>query len=62
MEITDNKKAALQAAKNKYRRETAKRITLDFSKRDAALWEQLEAQPNKQGYIKALIKRDMGIE
>lgn len=43
----------------KYRSEKLKRITVDFSPADMELWEQLQNQPNKQGYIKSLIRADM---
>lgn len=36
-----------------------KRLTIDFPPSDAALWEHIQKQPNKQGYIKALIRADM---
>lgn len=49
---------AQRTAIKKYR-EKLKRLTVDFSETDAALWEQVEKQPNKQGYIKALIRADM---
>lgn len=51
--------AAQLRATQKYRREKIKRITLDFSPVDADLWEYIQQQPNKQGYIKSLIRADM---
>lgn len=35
------------------------RFTVDFSPAEAELWEQLQKQPNKQGYIKNLMREDM---
>lgn len=46
-------------AAQKYKREKVKRITVDFSPLDAELWEHIQNQPNKQGYIKALIRADI---
>ena len=43
-------------ASQKYKKEKVKRITVDFSPVDADLWEHIQNQPNKQGYIKALIR------
>lgn len=55
----DNKTtpAQLRAAK-KYRQKVS-RITVDFSPAEAALWERIQSQPNKQGYIKSLIRADL---
>jgi hypothetical protein len=36
-----------------------KRLTIDFPPTDTELWEHIQKQPNKQGYIKALIRADM---
>ena len=49
---------AQKRALEKYRAKT-KRFTVDFPPSDAELWEQLQKQPNKQGYIKSLIRADM---
>lgn len=49
---------AQRKAKNKYR-DQGKRMTLDFYPSEADLIEQIEKQPNKQGYIKNLIRADM---
>ena len=46
-------------ASQKYKREKVKRITVDFSPVDYELWEHVQSQPNKQGYIKALIRADI---
>lgn len=49
---------AEKKAKKKYR-DKGKRITVDFYPTEAELWEQVSKQPNKQGYIKGLIRADM---
>ena len=49
---------AQRKAKNKYR-DQGKRMTVDFYPSEADLIEQIEKQPNKQGYIKNLIRADM---
>lgn len=51
---SDAQKRALEKYKAK-----VKRFTVDFPPTDAELWEHLNKQPNKQGYIKALIRADM---
>ena len=50
--------AHLRAVSN-YRKKNIKRFTIDFLPADMELWEQLQSQPNKQGYIKSLIRADM---
>ena len=49
---------AQQRAKRKYL-DKGKRMTVDFYPSEADLIEQVEKQPNKQGYIKALIRADI---
>lgn len=49
--------AQLKAVK-KYK-EKVKRTTVDFHPTESDLWEHLQEQPNKQGYIKKLIREDM---
>jgi hypothetical protein len=51
--------AAQLRAAQKYKRENIKRITLEFSPKEAEQWEHIQQQPNKQGYIKGLIRADM---
>lgn len=53
---TDAQYRALKKYKSK-----VKRITVDFPPTDAELWEHIQNQPNKQGYIKSLIRADMAI-
>lgn len=49
---------AQKKAKKKYR-EKGNRISLDFYPTETDLWEHIQSQPNKQGYIKNLIRADM---
>lgn len=49
---------AQKKALEKYKAKV-KRFTVDFPPSDSELWEQLNRQPNKQGYIKDLIRADM---
>lgn len=46
-------------AVQKYKKEKSKRISIEFSPVDTKLWEHIQSQPNKQGYIKGLIRADM---
>ncbi len=46
-------------ASQKYKREKVNRITVDFSPKEAELWEHIQKQPKKQTYIKDLIRADM---
>ena len=48
---------AQKRAKEKYQAKV-KRFTVDFYPTEQELWEQLQAQENKQGYIKQLIRQD----
>lgn len=50
---------AQRRASEKYRKKSIKQIATRFYPAEAALWEWLSAQPNKQGYIKRLIREDM---
>lgn len=58
--MTEKKTSAAQLrAAQKYKQEKIKRITVDFSPKEADLWDHIQEQPNKQGYIKGLIRADM---
>lgn len=46
-------------ASQKYKKENIKRITVEFSPKEAELWEHIQNQPKKQTYIKDLIRADM---
>ena len=58
MSETKTSKAQLRAAQ-KYREQKIKRTTVDFYPTDYDLWEHVQSQPNKQAYIKGLIRADM---
>ena len=49
--------AQLKAVK-KYKAKV-KRITIDFYPTEEDLWEHINRQENKQGYIKELIRKDI---
>jgi len=49
---------AQRKAVQKYKAKV-KRLTLDFSPAESELYEHIQQQPNKQGYIKSLIRADM---
>ncbi len=49
---------AQKKAKSKYR-EKMKRFTIEFCPTEYDLIEQIKKHPNKQGYIKNLIRLDM---
>lgn len=49
---------AQKKARKKYR-DGGKRLTVDFYPSEAELYAHVEKQPNKQGYIKSLIRADM---
>ena len=50
---------AQKKARKKYNAQR-KRLTVDFYPNEADLVEHINSQPNKQGYIKGLIRRDIG--
>ena len=52
---------AKRKAINKYNSEKIKTRTINFSPRESDLLEHLNAQPNKSGYLKELIRKDMEI-
>lgn len=55
MSKTDAQARALK----KYRAEKVKQLAVSFYPKDADLWEWVQAQPNKTGYIRELIRADM---
>ena len=55
MALTD----AQKRAKAKYKSNNVKKILLEFYPTDMELYEKVQEQPNKQGYIKDLIRRDL---
>ena len=51
---------AQKRAKQKYNNDKViKRVMIEFYPADAELLEKVQSQPNKQGYIKELIKKDL---
>ena len=50
---------AQRRANERYRKESVRQATVRFYPTEANLWEWLQAQPNKAGYMKGLIRRDM---
>ena len=57
--MTENKSSdAHLRAVQKYKQKV-KRITIDFYPADEEIWNHVQSQPNKQGYIKSLIRADM---
>lgn len=48
-----------QKKANKKYKANVKRITVDFPPAEAELWNHIQGQQNKQGYIKGLIRADM---
>lgn len=52
---------AQKKAKKKYR-DKGNRLTVDFYPAETELWEHVQKQPQKQTYIKDLIRADMDKE
>lgn len=50
---------AKRKANAKYTKNNVKRLNMAFYPTERDLVEWLERQPNKQGYVKALIRADM---
>lgn len=51
--------AAQRRATLKYRKEKMKQVVVAFYPNDMELFEFLDTKPNKAGYIKDLIRKDM---
>ena len=49
---------AIKRAKAKYNEKVTK-VTIEFYPSDAELLQKVKDQPNKQGYIKELIRKDI---
>lgn len=50
-----------ETATDRYKKKTIKQFKFELNRNtDAELLEWFEAQPNKQGLIKALLKKEMG--
>lgn len=50
---------ARKRATERYQKEKVKQQAVKFYPADMDLWEHLQKQPNKMGYVKALIRADM---
>ena len=57
--MTESKTSEAQLRAVKKYKEKVKRITVDFYPADEELWDHIQAQDNKQGYIKDLIRKDI---
>ena len=55
MAMTD----AQKRAQRNYVKKSVQQIALRFYPAEADLWEWLQAQDNKQGYLKGLVRADM---
>lgn len=47
------------AAIKRYKQKNVKKFSLDFYPSDMDILEHIQAQPFKQAYVKALIRKDM---
>lgn len=50
---------AQRRANERYRKESVRQVTVRFYPTEADVWEWLQSQPNRSGYVKELIRRDM---
>lgn len=50
---------AQRRANERYRKESVRQVTVRFYPTEADIWERLRSQPNRSGYVKELIRRDM---
>lgn len=50
---------AQKRADARYAKKSVKTTLVKFYPKELGLWEHLQAQPNKMGYIKELIRKDM---
>lgn len=51
---------AQRKADAKHKRERTRQVLVRFYPADEELWEWLQRQPNKAGYLKRLVREDMG--
>lgn len=56
--MTEEQRAKHRVAKKKYKAKV-RRFSVDFYPTEYDLLAQIEKQPNKQGYIKELIRKDI---
>lgn len=52
---------AQKRADRKYKRNKTRQFCLRFYPSEAAMWDYLSAQDNKQGFLKGLISDSMGV-
>ena len=57
--MSDKKTTDAQLKAVKKYREKVKRITVDFYPSEEEIWNKVQAQDNKQRYIKDLIRADL---
>ena len=50
---------AQRRAQENYRKKSVKQAIVKFYPADADIWEWLQAQENRAGYVKSLIREDM---
>ena len=50
---------AQKRANERYRKASVRQATIRFYPSEADIWEWLQSQPNKAGYVKELIRCDM---
>ncbi len=50
---------AQKRANERYRKASVRQATVRFYPSESDLWEWLQSQQNKAGYLKELIRRDM---
>ena len=50
---------AQKRAQENYRKKSVKQVAVRFYPAERELWEWLQAQDNRAGYIKELIRKDM---
>ena len=51
---------AQKRATAKYQKEKMKQLSIRFSPNEMELFEHIKSQPNVAGYIKRLVREDMG--
>lgn len=50
---------AQKRASLNYQKKSVRQLSVKFFPDDEELWEHVQAQPNKNGYVKSLIRADM---
>lgn len=57
--MNENKTSEAQRRAVQNYKKKVKRITIDLAPTEMDVWEHIQSQSNKQGYIKSLIRADM---